>query len=146
MAAFTPLDISFEQRVRDSFARQTAMASIGATMDSVKPGEVVISAPFHPGFVQQHGYMHAAISTMIADSACGYAALSLTPPGAEVLTAEYKLNFLNPAKGERFVATGRVLKSGKSLTVCNGEVVAFEGEKTTLIATILTTMFVLQPR
>jgi uncharacterized protein (TIGR00369 family) len=93
---FSPKDSGFESRVRESFSRQTIMQTIGARLASVSPGEVEIRMPFRPGLSQQNGYVHAGIITAIVDSACGYAALSLTPAGCEVLTVEYKVNFLAP--------------------------------------------------
>lgn len=111
-----------ESRVRESFGMQTAMQSIGAVLAAVEPGRVEIHMPYNSQFTQQNGYLHAGVVTMIVDSACGYAAFTLAPPGANVLTVEYKANFMAPARGDTFVATGRVLKAGKTLTVCQGEV------------------------
>lgn len=140
MPGFKPMDPQFETRVRRSFARQTLMATIGATLTQVSPGDVQIEMPFRSDLSQQHGYTHAGIVTAIVDSACGYAALSLTPAGTEVLTVEYKVNFLAPARGARLVAQGRVRRSGRTISVCSGDVVAVDGAHTTLIATMLTTM------
>ena len=134
------MDIHIEQRVRDSFARQAAMASIGAVLTRVKPGEVMIELPVRPDLSQQHGFVHAGVVTMIVDTACGYAALTRMPPGAAVLTVEYKVNFLSPASGEKLVARGWVIKPGKTLSVCQGEVHAWKGGEDRLVAVMLATM------
>jgi uncharacterized protein (TIGR00369 family) len=135
-----PKDPQFEARVRRSFARQSLMATIGATLSRVSPEEVHIEMPFRSDLSQQHGYMHGGIVTAIVDSACGYATLSLAPTGTEVLTVEYKVNFLAPARGTHLVARGRVIRPGKTLSVCAGDVFAVDGANTTLIATMLTTV------
>jgi uncharacterized protein (TIGR00369 family) len=144
--AFTPADAGFEQRVRDSFALQRVMGTIGAELSPVSPGEVVIELPFREDLTQQHGYLHAAILTAIVDSACGYAAQTLMPLGAAVLTAEYKVNFLAPAAGRRFVAHGRVLKPGRTLTVTAGEVVAETDAGPKHVVTMLATMMTVRGR
>jgi uncharacterized protein (TIGR00369 family) len=146
MSQFTPRDPQFEARVRESFARQQVMTTIGATIASVAPGEVEIQTPFRSDLTQQHGFLHAGIVTTIVDSACGYAALSLMPEQVGVLTIEYKVNFLAPAAGEFFVARGRVTKPGRNVTVCTGDVFAVQEGRETLIATMLTTMMVVRDR
>ena len=143
---FTPADPEFEHRVRASFARQRVMQTLGAELTSVSPGEVVIELPFREDLTQQHGYLHAAIVTAIVDSACGYAAFSLMPVNAAVLTAEYKVNFLAPAAGRRFVAYGRVTKPGRTLTVTAGDVVAETDAGSKPIATMLATMMTVSGR
>jgi uncharacterized protein (TIGR00369 family) len=115
-----------EKRVRASFDKQAFMRLLGARLASVAPGEVDIELPFRGDLVQQHGYLHAGATTAILDSACGYAALSLMVPDAAVLSVEYKVNMLAPAKGVRFLAQGRVVKSGRTVTVVRGEVLAFD--------------------
>ncbi|MGO4395486.1 PaaI family thioesterase [Variovorax sp. M-6] len=115
------------QRIADSFHAQGLMATLGARLALVADGEVHIELPFSSGLSQQHGYLHAGATTSIVDTACGYAALTKAPPGFEVVTAEFKINLLRPALGERFLAIGRVQNSGKFLTVCTGEVRAFAG-------------------
>lgn len=137
---FTPADPAFEQRARDSFARQRVMTTIGAELVSVTPGEVVIAMPYRDDLTQQHGYIHAAIITAIVDTACGCAAFTLMPAGAAVLTAEYKVNFLAPAEGTRFVAYGRVAKAGRTLTVTTGDVIAETPSGPKPVATMLATM------
>jgi uncharacterized protein (TIGR00369 family) len=117
-----PRDPQFESRVRASFARQRFMATLGASLERVAPGEVTIVFAHRDELTQQHGFLHAGVMTSIADSACGYAALSLMEAGAGVLSVEFKVNMLAPAVGDRFTATGRVVRSGRTLTVCAGEV------------------------
>lgn len=136
----------FDYRVQSSFAKQTVMNLIGADLVKVLPGEVEILLPFRNDLTQQHGFLHAGIITAIADSACGYAALSLMPAGASVLTVEFKVNLLAPAKGERFVARGKVVKPGRTITVCSGEVFALGSEEPKLVATMTATMMTLQGR
>ncbi|NNB84262.1 PaaI family thioesterase [Corallococcus exiguus] len=143
---FTPADAAFEQRVRDSFARQRVMDTIGASLTSVSSGEVVIELPFREDLTQQHGYLHAAIVTAIVDSACGYAAYSLMPVDAAVLTVEYKVNFLAPAAGRKFIAQGRVTKPGRTLTVTTGDVFAETDAGLKPIATMLATMMAVSQR
>jgi uncharacterized protein (TIGR00369 family) len=116
-----PRDPQFAQRVRASFERQAAMATLGATLARVAPGDVVIELPFRPELTQQHGFLHAGVVTSVMDSACGYAALSLTEPGAAVLSIEFKVNLLAPAQGNRFTARGRVIRAGRTVTVVSAE-------------------------
>jgi uncharacterized protein (TIGR00369 family) len=137
---FEPRDQDFEQRVRGSFRRQKIMETIGAALTFVAPGQVEIELPFRDSLTQQHGYLHAGVITTVADSACGYAALSLFAADAEVLTVEYKVNFLAPAQGTRFVARGRVLRSGRTVSVCAAEVVAVNAGAEVPVAMMLATM------
>ena len=116
-----------EDRITRSFQAQGLMATLGATLDRVADGEVHIALPFSAAISQQQGFGHAGAITSIVDSACGYAALTKAPPGMEVVTAEFKLNLLRPAIGQRFVAIGKVQNAGRLLTVCTGEVRAFAG-------------------
>ncbi len=131
-------DPDFEARVRASFARQRFMATLGATLERVAPGEVVIALPYREALTQQHGFLHAGAVTAVVDSACGYAALSLMEPGAGVVSVEFKLNLLAPAVGERFVATARVLKAGRTLTVCSGELTTDDTVVAVMQATMMT--------
>jgi uncharacterized protein (TIGR00369 family) len=133
----TPRDPDFERRVRDSFLRQQFMATLGATLDVVRAGEVHIGFTHREALVQQHGYLHAGVLASVADSACGYAALSLMEPGVGVLSIEFKINMLAPAVGTHFVAIGRVVRSGRTITVCAAEV---RGEGTSPIALMQATM------
>jgi len=144
--AFTPLDPQFEARVRSSFARQRVMGTIGAGLTRVEPGAVTIEMPFREDLTQQHGFLHAGIVTTILDSACGYAAFSLMPADVAVLTVEYKVNLLAPAKGERMVAQGRVLRAGRTLTVCAGDVLARAGQGDKVVATMLATLMAVPER
>ena len=114
------------------------MKTLGAEIESVKPGTVTLTCPFAEGLTQQHGLLHGGVLASLADVACGYAALSMMPADREVLTVEFKVNFLKPAKTERLVAIGQVLHSGRTLTVCEGTV--FDETRTRVIARMMTTM------
>ncbi len=116
---------TINQRIATSFAAQGLMRTLGASLAHVGDGEVHIALPFAEHLSQQHGYVHAGAITSILDSACGYAALTKAPSGFEVVTAEFKINLMRPALGERFFAIGRVQSAGKLLTVCTGEVRAY---------------------
>jgi len=133
-------------RVRRSFAKQRVMATIGATLESVEPGAVTIAMPPNESLNQQHGYLHAGIIATIADSACGYAALSLMPDDAAVLSIEFKTNMLAPADGERFLARGKVIKPGRTIMVCDATVHAVKNGAEKLVATMTGTMMVVQGR
>jgi uncharacterized protein (TIGR00369 family) len=140
MPELLPQDPDYEARVRESFARQSFMATLGATLLRVAPGEIDIGLPFREDLTQQHGYLHAGVVTAIVDSACGYAAFSLMPAGSGVVSVEYKVNLLAPALGERMLARGRVVRAGRTLTVCSGEVVALTGREEKPVAAMLATM------
>jgi uncharacterized protein (TIGR00369 family) len=140
MAAFDPADPGFEARVRDSFARQSIMALIGAEMTRVAPGLVEIALPYREDLCQQHGFLHAGITATIADSAGGYAAYTLFPADSSVLTTEYKINLLAPAAGERLRAVGRVVKPGRMLTICDVEVFALKDGAEKICAKLLQTL------
>jgi uncharacterized protein (TIGR00369 family) len=142
MAEWKPRNADYAAVVRDSFARQPAMATLGATLDGVAPGAVDIGLPFAPALCQQNGFLHAGVIAAIADSANGYAAYSLAPAGTDVLAVEFKINLMAPAQGERFEARGRVLRPGRTLTVCIAEVVAFEGGAESVVATMLSTLII----
>lgn len=133
-------------RVRASFAKQRVMATIGASLDRVAPGEVDISMGPAPDLAQQHGYLHGGIVATIADSACGYAALSLMPPEAAVLSIEFKVNMLAPAGGDRFTARARVIKPGRTIMVCDATVHAMRNGAEKLVATMTGTMMVVTGR
>ncbi len=121
-------DPDYEARIRASFAKQTFMATLGARLVRIEPGEVAIALSHRADLTQQHGFMHAGAVTAVIDSACGYAGLSLMEPGAGVLAVEFKVNLLAPAAGREFLATGRVVRAGKTLSICTGELrVADEG-------------------
>lgn len=144
LTAFAPENPDFAARVRASFNRQGIMAHIGAELFLVEPGRVQIRLPFQDFLSQQHGYFHGGITTTIADSACGYSGFTLMPADASVLTIEYKVNFLAPADGELLVASGRVVKPGRSIIVCHADVMAFKGEREILCATMTETMMVMR--
>ncbi len=135
-----PSDPDFAARVRDSFHRQQAMALIGATMPVVEAGYTEIHLPHKPEVTQQHGFIHGGVVGMISDSAAGYAANTLTPADASVLTVEYKMNLLAPADGELLIAQGTVLKYGRTLIVTRGEVFAVKDGKKTLCAVMQQTI------
>lgn len=116
---------AIEHRIATSFNNQGLMQTLGATLALVADGEVHIALPFSSALSQQHGYLHAGAVTSVVDSACGYAALTRSPAGFEIVTAEFKINLLRPAIGERFVAIGKVQNAGRMLTVCTGEVHAY---------------------
>jgi len=137
---YEPRDTDFEARVRGSFARQRAMETVGARLARVAAGEVEIELPFRADLTQQHGYLHAGVVAAVVDSACGYAALSLTEPGAEVVSVEFKLNLMAPAVGDALAARARVLRAGRNITVCAGDVYALRDGSEKLVATMLATM------
>ena len=134
------MDTVAPEVVAANFARQPAMALIGASIRVLEAGRVEVSFPFRADLTQQDGFIHAGIIAAAADSACGYAALSSMPAGSDVLSVEFKLNLLRPAAGERFVARAQVLKPGKTLTAVRADVFAFIGEEQRLIAAMQATM------
>ena len=133
---FEPKDPDFAARVRTSFDRQGAMKTIGATLADVEAGRVVIELPWAQPLTQQHGFLHAGMVATALDSACGYAGSSLMPSDAAVLTIEYKINLLAPAKGQRFRMEGVVIKPGRTITVAEGKAFAIDEGKEKLIATM----------
>jgi uncharacterized protein (TIGR00369 family) len=134
----------FEQRVRDSFARQRLMSDLGARVTAVRPGEVEIELPFGERLTQQHGFLHGGLVATITDTACGYAALTLMRPGTAVLTVEYKINLLAPAQGECVVARGTVVRAGRRITVCRGDAYARDGGAERHVATMSATMIAVE--
>jgi uncharacterized protein (TIGR00369 family) len=137
-----PKDPAYEARVRESFSRQSHMATLGARIVFIAPGEVHLELPFGVQFCQQNGHMHAGAIASVADSANGYAAYTLAPPGTDVLAVEFKINLLAPARGEGFLACGRVLRAGRTLSVCQADVVTTGAGERILIATMLSTIIV----
>ncbi len=138
-----PFDVKnpdYEQTVRDSFAKQGLMQHLSATLTEVSPGQMTISVPYSPNFTQQHGFFHAGVATSIVDVACGYAAYSLMPPSSEVLTIEFKANFVSPAIGQQLMAKGRVIKPGRTITVCQGDVYCVNDGEQKLCATMLASL------
>ncbi len=143
---FTPSDPNYETRIRESFVKQSTMQTIGAILGSIQPGEVHIALPYSDHITQQDGVLHAGIVTTTVDSACGYAAFTLMPANSRVLSVEFKVNLMSPAVGERFVAIGKVIKPGRTITVCSGEVFAYKGETSKLVALMQATMIRIDAR
>ena len=142
--SFQPKDANFADRVRASFARQCVMQTLGITIGRLEPGAIELAMPHRPEYTQQHGFIHAGIVTTALDSACGYAAFSLMPADAAVLTVEFKTNLLAPAKGDRFLFRARVVKPGRTLTVCDAQAFALEGgADERLVATMTGTLMAL---
>jgi uncharacterized protein (TIGR00369 family) len=133
-------------RIRASFDRQSFMHTLGARLAAVAPGEVTIELPFRAELTQQHGFLHAGVVAAIADSACGYAALSLMAAEAAVLSVEFKINLMKPAGGEQFRAVGKVVRAGRTLTVCSGEVWARRDGQEAIIAVMQATMMAVTGR
>lgn len=146
MRRLTPQNPDFAARVRDSFARQGAMGLVGAEIVRLDPGAVDIAVAFRPELSQQHGYFHGGIAGLIADSAGGYAAFTLMPADASVVSVEYKINFLAPAAGERLIARGRVVKPGRTLTVSHVDVAVVRDGRETVCATALQTLMAMAGR
>ena len=145
-AVWVPKDSLYRQRVEDSFSLQGVMQTLGAKMEKLEPGAVDIGLAWDRSLTQQHGFLHAGVVSTALDSACGYAAFSLMPEDAAVLTIEFKINLLAPAKGERFRMEGRVLKPGRTITVCEGRAYALQDQKETLIATMNCTLMTVMGR
>jgi uncharacterized protein (TIGR00369 family) len=143
---FTPQDPDFERRTRESFAKQGAMAHLGATLARVEPGRVEIRMPFKPELSQQHGFFHAGIISTIADSAGGYAGFTLFPADAGVLTVEFKINLIAAADGELAIATGEVIRSGRTLTICRLDAYVEKGGRRSHCATGMQTLMCLVGR
>src|SRR5262249_6057394 len=126
------------QHIRESFDRQGFMRTLGAVLESIESGTVTITCGFDEGLTQQHGLFHGGVIASLIDVACGYAALSLMPADREVLTVEFKIHFLKPARTDRLIAVGQVLQAGRTLTVCEGSV--FDATRTRVLARMTTTM------
>ncbi len=131
---------TYERRVRESFARQMMMTTLGAELSAVGSGATEIRFPYAASLTQQHGYLHAGAVTTALDSACGYAALTVAPEGSEVLSVEFKVNLLAPGNGDWIVARALVKRAGKKLAVCTGDAFALRADGEKLIATMLATM------
>ncbi|MGU3574401.1 PaaI family thioesterase [Brucellaceae bacterium C25G] len=136
----------FHQRVEESFARQAALKLIGADLARCEPGIIEIELPFRDDLTQQHGYLHAGIISAALDSACGYAAFTLMPSDAAVLTIEFKVNLLAPGQGDRFLFRGEVTKPGRTIMVSDGQAFAVTDTDVRLIATMTSTLMVVQDR
>lgn len=143
---FEPRCAHYANRVRDSFARQGAMQTLGAHLGLLAPGAVDIELDWAPALTQQHGFLHAGMVATALDSACGYAGFTLMAEDAAVLTIEFKINLLAPARGARFRMEGRVLKPGKTITVCEGRAFAQDGGQEKLVATMGCTLMAITGR
>ena len=143
-----PDDPHYAQRTRDSYARQPAMATLGATLETVEPGRVVIAMAHRLELTQQHGFIHAGMLSAALDSACGYAAFSLMPADAAVLTIEFKINLLSPARGPLFRFEGMVVKAGRTISVVEGRAFQHEAGRADekLIATMNATVMSVRGR
>lgn len=142
----TPRDPAWETRVRDSFARQPFMAMLGAAITALAPGACTISLPRRADTLQQHGFIHGGAVAALADTACGYAAFTLFPAGATILTVEMKVNFLAPADGDALVALAVVKRGGRTLTVVAADLFAVRDGTEVIAATALATMMSLEGR
>lgn len=140
------IDNNFQQRVKDSFARQQAMATLGIQLQSVEAGRVVLAMPYQGTLTQQHGFLHAGIISTALDSACGYAAFSLMPTDAAVLSIEFKVNLLSPARGQHFRFEAEVLKPGRTITVAEGKAYALQDDKKKLIASMTASLMAVYER
>jgi uncharacterized protein (TIGR00369 family) len=143
---FQPLDPDFENRIRENFARQGLITTLNGEITHISPGELHITAPFDECFTQQDGFLHAGIIATLMDSACGYAAYTLMPADSRVLAVEFKVNFLSPAVGELFRAEGRVVKSGKTISVCEGKFFVLQDEGEKLVAMMQATMICIRDK
>lgn len=142
---FEPQDPDYQQRALESFHLQKAMKTMNVSVQAVEPGQVTLSIPYQDKLTQQNGFLHAGVITTVVDSACGYAAFTLMPKGASVLSVEFKINLLRPAIGETFKAIGRVRKAGKTITVVEGDFIAINQGNEKLVATMNGTMMTLMP-
>jgi uncharacterized protein (TIGR00369 family) len=140
MSSFDPKDPDYQARVLVSFNRQSVMSTLGIELTEIGPGRIVLTMPYRVEYTQQHGFVHAGIITTALDSACGYAAFSLMPADAAVLTVEFKTNLLAPASGERFVFRANVIKPGRTLTVCEAQAFAQAMGKEKLVANMTGTL------
>ncbi|HVF38938.1 MAG TPA: PaaI family thioesterase [Gemmatimonadaceae bacterium] len=146
MSQLSAIDPDFETRVRASFARQAFMTTLGATLERVEPGVVDIRLPVHTGITQQHGFVHAGAVAAIADSACGYAAFTLMPADAGVLAVEFKINLMAPAAGDYLIARARVLRAGRTLSVCQADVAAVTASNERVVALMTGTIMTVRDR
>ncbi len=147
MVQFIPRNPDFADRARNSFDRQQVMRTLGITLNTIEPGTVELEMPYDAAFTQQHGFLHAGIVSTVLDSACGYAAFTLMSADAAVLTIEFKINLLSPARGQRFIFRGAVTKPGRTITVADGQAFAIgEDGAEKLIATMTGTMMAVTGR
>lgn len=146
MAQFEPKNPDFDARVRDSFDLQKVMHTLGIGIADLTPGHIVLEMAHNDALTQQHGFLHAGIVSTALDSACGYAAFSLMPADAAVLTVEFKINLLNPADGQRFRFVADVVKPGRTLTICEARAYALKGQDEKPVATMTGTLMALVGR
>jgi uncharacterized protein (TIGR00369 family) len=144
--SFTPPDPDYAARVAASFARQGIMGLLGARISRIEPGLCEIQLPYRADLTQQHGYFHAGVTSTIADSAGGYAGFTLFPADSSVLTVEFKINLLAPADGDLLIATGRVIRAGRTLTVCEFDVEVEKAGRRTACAHGLQTLITVAGR
>jgi len=143
MPSFKPLDPNFKRRVQDALGRQKVMRTLGIEIAALKAGEITLTMPYVESYTQQHDFVHAGVVAIALDNACGGAAFSLMPAEADILTVEFKLNLLAPARGDRFVFKGKVVKPGRTITVCESQAFAIRGSEEKLIATMSGTLMAL---
>jgi uncharacterized protein (TIGR00369 family) len=146
MPRFEPKNPDFREVATATFAAQRAMQTLGIRIARLEPGEVDLAMDYAPEYSQQNGFVHAGIITAGLDNACGIAAFTLMPAGADILTVEFKTNLLAPAKGERFEFRGQVVKPGRTLTVCEGRAYATNHGVESLVATMTGTLMAIMPR
>lgn len=145
-ASFEPSDALYKEKVIESFNRQQVMKTISASIKKIIPGQIELEFPFQQSLTQQHGFIHAGIVSTVLDSACGYAAFSLMPANAAVLTIEFKVNLLAPAEGKLFRALGRVKKPGRNISVAEGELLSYTNDDSKLVATMVATIMAVYDR
>lgn len=146
MPSLAALDPDFENRIRASFDRQRFMATLGASLTRVAPGAIEIELPIRPEISQQHGFVHAGAIASIADSACGYAAATLASADTGVLAVEFKINLMAPAAGDVLIARGRVIRAGRTLSVCQADVVAVTAGVEKVVAMLTATIMTVRDR
>ena len=146
MPRFEPKNPNYRDAATATFAAQQAMRTLGISLARLEPGEVDLVMDYSTDFTQQNGFVHAGIITAGLDSACGIAAFTLMPPGADILTVEFKTNLLAPARGERFIFRGRVIKPGRTLTYCEARAFTEQDDRESLVATMTGTLMAMMPR
>jgi uncharacterized protein (TIGR00369 family) len=146
MVSFKAKDPQFRSRVEASFSQQQVMKTLGVKIMNLQPGEIELMMPYAAAYTQHHGFIHAGIIATVLDNACGYAAFSLVPDDAAMLTVEFKTNLLAPARGERFIFRGKVVKPGRTITVCEAQAFGVDGGEERLVATMTGTLMSLFER
>jgi uncharacterized protein (TIGR00369 family) len=146
MPRFEPKNPNYRDAATATFAAQQAMRTLGISLARLEPGEVDLVMDYSTNFTQQNGFVHAGIITAGLDGACGIAAFTLMPPGADILTVEFKTNLLAPARGERFIFRGRVIKPGRTLTYCEARAFTEQDDRESLVATMTGTLMAMMPR